>query len=379
MVSECKTAIGPMSHSVLRRSALACALVFSVSVSPAAAQSDFSSEVNALIEQAKAEGEVNVSWSDNAFDGARGAEAFEKGFNAYYGTNVTFNYSPGIAFTAMGTKIGEEQSAGKPASTDILIAGEGQVPIFVSKGILKKIDWRPLLPNLSDEQFKEVVAPEGELVALYSTWRTIVFNTQFVPEDESPRGLHDLMNERWRGRAATTSYAAGWGSLPVGDDWTRDEVVEFAGKLGPQLGGVMRCGEYDRLTSGEFWIFGLSCEPSRVDKLIEQGAPLAQHPAIDALRISHWTLGVPKNAQHPAISTLLIAWMLSPEGQKVVYEYQGGDHHLLEGSQTAPKIKELEEWAGQKFFDLSPAYLVEHGPENADLQREVAKIIRAAK
>lgn len=340
---------------------------------------NFSKEVSVLIEQAKTEGEVNVSWSDNAFDGSRGAAAFEQGFNAYYGLDVKFNYSPGVAFTAMGTKISEEQKAGRPASTDLLIAGEGQVPLFVHQGILKAIDWKPLIPSLPAEHYNDIVAPDGSLVALYSTWRTLVYNTDHVSEADAPKKLRDFLDPKWKGKTATTSYAAGYGSLTDGSDWTRDQVIDFAKQLAGMLGGVMRCGEYDRLTSGEFWIFGLECEPSRVENLIKKGAPLAQHPAADALRISHWCLGVPKNAQHPATATLLIAFMLSEEGQRLVYQYQGGDLHYLKGSQTAPKIAELEKWAGEKFTDQTPAVLISHEQEQATLQAEVAEILRNTK
>jgi ABC-type Fe3+ transport system substrate-binding protein len=344
-----------------------------------AGAAEFSPQVLALIEQAKKEGSLNVAWSDNAFSGARGAAAFQAGFNAFYGLNSKFNYSPGVAFTAMGTKIQTELAAGKPPSVDILVAGEGQVPIFVHQGVLEPVNWSELIPGVPPEVFDQITTKDGTLVALYSTWRTIVYNTDFVSAKDSPKKLRDFLDPKWKGRTATTSYAAGWGALPDGKDWTRGEVVAFAQKLAPTLGGVMRCGEYDRMTAGEFWIFGLECEPSRVDELVAQGAPLAQHPAADALRISHWGLGVTKHAVNPATAKLFVAFMLSPPGQKLVYQYQGGDLHYLPGSQTAPKIAAMEKEAGEKFSDQTPAILVANEQIETKLQADVAEILRSAR
>lgn len=344
---------------------------------PAAFAREYSKEVQALIIQAKAEKELNVQWSDNAFDGPRGAAAFMKGFNDYYGTNIKFNYSPGVAMTALGMQVAEQQQAGQPSDADVLIAGEGQVPVFYQQKILQSVNWKPLIPNLPTQYYDQAVSPDGTMVAVYSTYRTIVYNTMFVSPSEAPHSLHDLLNPKWKGHVATTSYAAGFGSLTEGG-WTQDQVLQYAKKLTSNLGGVMRCGEYDRLTSGEFWIFGLDCEPSRVEELIKEGAPLAQGPAMDDLQITHWCLGIPKNAQHSAVAKLFIAWMLSPEGQKLVYQYQGGDLHYLPGSQTAIIITQIEKSTGQKFVDLTPAKLIADFQHESQLQSQVANIFRSA-
>jgi ABC-type Fe3+ transport system substrate-binding protein len=99
---------------------------------------------------------------------------------------------------------------------------------------------------------------------------------------------------------------------------------------------------------------------------------------MDDLQITHWCLGIPKNAQHSAVAKLFIAWMLSPEGQKLVYQYQGGDLHYLPGSQTAIIITQIEKSTGQKFVDLTPAKLIADFQRESQLQSQVAKIFRSA-
>jgi spermidine/putrescine-binding protein len=207
-----------------------------------AAAAEFSPQMLALVEQAKKEGSLNVAWSDNAFSGARGAAAFQAGFNAFYGLKSKFNYSPGVAFTAMGTKIQTELAAGKPPSVDVLVAGEGQVPIFVHQHVLETVNWRELLSWIPSEVFDQITTKDGTLVALYSTWRTIVYNSDFVSAKDSPKTLHDFLDPRWKGRTATTSYAAGWGaSRREGVDEGRgDRVCAEAGAYTRRCHAVWR-------------------------------------------------------------------------------------------------------------------------------------------
>ncbi len=84
----------------------------------------------------------------------------------------------------------------------------------------------------------------------------------------------------------------------------------------------------------------------------------------DAALLFHWFLGVPKNAAHPNAAKLFIDWLLSREGQDLVWEVQATDHHLVPGSKTAPTIEELQA-KGVKFTELNLQFA-----ERADSQRQ---------
>jgi ABC-type Fe3+ transport system substrate-binding protein len=90
--------------------------------------------------------------------------------------------------------------------------------------------------------FDQITTKDGTLVALYSTWRTIVYNTDFVSAKDSPKTLHDFLDPRWKGRTATTSYAAGWGaSRREGVDEGRgDRVCAEAGAYTRRCHAVWR-------------------------------------------------------------------------------------------------------------------------------------------
>ena len=94
------------------------------------------------------------------------------------------------------------------------------------------------------------------------------------------------------------------------------------------------------------------------------GLPLAQAVPSDAALLFHWYVGVPKNAAHPNAAKLFIDWLLSREGQDLVWETQAADHHLVPGSKVAPLIEQLEA-QGVKFTELNLQFA-----ERADAQEQ---------
>lgn len=337
---------------------------------------EFSPAIQKIIAAAKAEGRVNPAWA-NSLGASPGIPILQKGFNKYYGTNIKFVYTPGRNFSAQARKLTEELAAGRKAFTDFALAGTGQPGFLVRNKVLQPVEWGVLLPHLSSELVKKIASPDGSLITILSRSTTITYNTRFVSKAEAPKTLKDLLNPKWKGKIATTPYAAGFSALGDHKDWGPTRVFEYARAFSKNLGGLMRCGEYNRVASGEFWIFAITCTPGEVQKLIEKGAPLAQNIPRDVLIVDHWFMGVPKHAVHPNAAKLFIAWLLTPEGQKVLYEVQREDLYYFKDGKTRQWLDKVRVETGKEFHDQSIHLLV--GKKVSKLQRSVAKIFREKK
>jgi ABC-type Fe3+ transport system substrate-binding protein len=135
----------------------------------------------------------------------------------------------------------------------------------------------------------------------------------------------------------------------VPEAWGEQRATDYVEKLAGQLGGLIRCNELERLTSGEFDALAIACSQGPSLKAQAQGAPIGYVIPADAPIMKPLYLAIPKNAAHPNAAKLWIDYLLSPEGQAMVYESSYEDSHLVPGSKTAAKMVQLEA-AGTKFI-----------------------------
>ena len=119
-------------------------------------------------------------------------------------------------------------------------------------------------------------------------------------------------------------------------------VLEYVRKLLPLSAGQVRYGEIEeRVSSGEFLVMANS--GSAVEGMWEwqsKGAPLVGVTASDPVLTSYFQLGVPKNSAHPNLAKLFVAFMASPEAQRIVDKYEKRSSHLVEGTRMAGYVKE---------------------------------------
>ncbi len=333
--------------------------------------------ITKLLEVAKAEGELNLVWGSGVMSGAVGVKRFEAGFNEYFGTKIKFNFTPGVSFPGMAAKTAEELAAGKTAFSDVSISSTIAARLYFRKKVLMPVDWGALLPHIPGAVLKRITAPDNTQISILAHSPGIVYNTNFIKKEDAPKTMKELLSPKWKGKIGTTPYAAGFGELGDHHRWGPDAALKFARTFNKNVVGLMRCGDYDRLTSGEFWIFAISCSPGQVRLQIEKGAPLAQTIPLDVLLVIYHNLGVPKHAAHPNAAKLFIAWLLTREGQKLLYRNKGSDLHLLEGSQTRPILEAAQKAAGQEFYDYNVHEVLDH--KYPKLRRAIAKIFRTKK
>jgi iron(III) transport system substrate-binding protein len=181
----------------------------------------------------------------------------------------------------------------------------------------------------------------------------ITYNTERVRADEVPRTMQDLLEPRYRGRLAGQVSGAGFDRLATPEMWGEQRTLDYVGRFVDQIAGLLRCTEQERLITGEFDLFALECSHANTFRLKARGAPLDYVVPADAAIVAPQYLAIPKTAAHPNAARLWIDYLLSREGQDLLYEYRHEDLHILPGSKTATLVKDLEVAGALKVTDVA--------------------------
>jgi iron(III) transport system substrate-binding protein len=337
---------------------------------PAATPAPGQDTLQALVDGARKEGALSFVWGEGTVGGSDGVRRLAEGFNRTYGLNVDVRFTPGPAMPEVASKVVQEYQAGRPASTDIVVGYANHVYSLVRADAEAPIDWASWAPNVQDPR---LVAPGGGAVTFESSMQGITYNSQRVAPDEVPRSMEALLEPRYKGRVASTPYASGFDRLAIPEQWGEQRTREYARALADQVAGLIRCNEKERLLSGEFDIFALDCSHADAFRMRAQGAPMGFLMASDAPFVLLLYMGVPKNAPHPNAARLWVNYLLSREAQDLMYDVDYGDSHLLEGSRTAPLIREREA-AGSKILYVDVQFYQTHDEEQ--LTKSLAEIQR---
>jgi len=218
------------------------------------------------------------------------------------------------------------------------------------------------------------ISAKGTHVAFATTVVGLLYNTNAVKGADVPRRMNDVLNPKWKGKIASTPYAAGLREFATPDFLGREKVVEFTKKLSKQIAGLMRCGESERITSGEFLMLAFTCGGNDVNVMKRSGAPLA-HTVMEEGTVLHMRYAaIPKNSRSPNAAALLINYLMTPEGQELLWKYDGMDLHLFPGSQTKREL-DLVRAAKGKVITSSPEWLASF-KDYAETQKQLEAILR---
>ena len=339
-------------------------LTIGVTILPAAG---FAQTQAQLIEGAKKEGQLILSWGTGTMGGIEGAAAMEKAFNKTYGLNLPFKFSPGPAMPQFASRIIQEAKAGQPATTDLFIGSENHV----ARMALKQFDWSKAFPHIT----KPMVDWDGRVLIVVSRTPGFTYNTSLVGAKEVPQRVEDLLNPKWKGKIASTPYAASFDRLAL--IWGEDKTTVFLQKFVKQVGGLIRCGEEERVANGEFAMLAFNCDLADANDMREKGAPVDGRIFKDAGILSYWYLAVPSNSTHPNAAALLAALLLKKEGQDILWRTEKTSSHLVEGTYMNKFVKDQER-QGVKFY-ANPVSDVVKNHENQSRVRQKFQDILAGK
>src|SRR5258706_7890907 len=283
-----------------------------------------------LIEGAKKEGQLIMSWGTGTMGGIEGAEAMEKAFNKTYGLNLPFKFTPGPAMPQWASSIIQEGKAGQPATSDLFIGSENHV----ARMTLKKLEWTKIFPHIT----RPMVDWEGRVLIVVSRTPGLTYNTTLVGAKEVPQKVEDLLNPKWKGKIASTPYAASFDRLAL--FWGEEKTTTFLQKFVKQVGGLIRCGEEERVANGEFAMIAFNCDLADANDMREKGAPVDGRIFKDAGILSYWYLAVPSNSTHPNAAALLAGVLLRKKGQEIFWRTQKNNSHLVEGTYMNKFVKD---------------------------------------
>jgi ABC-type Fe3+ transport system substrate-binding protein len=328
-----------------------------------------SSPLAKLIEAAKAEKEFTLLGGGGTWGDADAQKLLETGFNKKYGLNVRIKFVPGPAMPDMARRIADEYKAGQKSASDLFLGSESHFVELTRSDALTKFAWRETFPNIP----APMVELDGRLLREATRYIGISYNEQQVAEKDVPRRLDDLLNPKWKGKIASTPYAASFDRLVsvIGLEKTR----EFLKRFTQNVAGLIRCGEEERLASGEFIMLGLNCGNYEAERAHRQGMPISARVLTDVPIVGYWYLSIPKNSSHPNMATLFAGFLLTPEGQKARYESVGATAHLIEGTPANKQYKELLA-QGIQLKDFTSEYVIKNGKMLGELRDEFQKILQ---
>ena len=267
--------------------------------------------------------------------------------------------------------VGQEVQAGKKPQTDLFLGSDIHIGTLLRAGALEPIEWRTL-----DERLPAMAVSEGNVGLAYgSSYSGMTYNVNRVPAADVPQSLQSLLDPQWKGKIASTPFAAGFPQLARSTAWGEPRTKEFVQALADQVGGLMRCGENERLLSGEFVLYALNCGVASDLAAHRDGQPIGVVIPTDAYAVSYYAWGVPKGSAHPNAATLFALFMVSEEGQRLAYAADFMDLHLLPGSQSVAIVKPILDQGKMLMGEDAMVQMTTYGAESGRLETELQRMI----
>ena len=305
-----------------------------------APRSVFAQASEQLVSAARAERDLFFVAGPTTFGGKKGLSEIEAAFNKRFGLDSRIRFSAGPEMNAMAARVISEYKAGGKASTDLYLGSLGQYANLYRENALEEVNWSGMFPWIA-HPMEEIVARRGVLV--YSSPRGIIYNASLIKFAKAPKSYEDLidakLSQTWAGKIAVPPYSNWLVELSL--IWGEEKLKEFTRKLVSFNGGWLRYGEEERVISGEFPIMAnIGDALATMWKWQPKGAPLVAVLGSTPADTSYFHLGVPKNSGHPNLAKLLIAFMISKEGQMLMDKYEFRSSHLVEGSRMAKYLRD---------------------------------------
>jgi hypothetical protein len=352
---------------------LGAALLFALAaLGPAAGQNAAPAYVEpptlaALVAAAAKEGVLTLGASDT-FGSSKGAQLIQQHIQQKYHIAFEIHYSPVGSGGAFLRQLVQEVRAGQTASSDIVFtANDKSIP-----PIMQRVDWPKYVPNLP----AAAVVYDRRAVKLMTEAVGFSYNTKLVPPNDVPHTYADMLKPQWKGKIATSPYQGTFMAvLGLPDAFGPQKLLDFAKRFNEQVGGVMTCGDVDRIVAGEFLFFGLDCGDHEVRLRQRKGEPIASIYPREATEINYISPGIPLTAAHPAAARLFIAYLLTREGQDDLWNLTGQDSDLMPGSHMAQVVADLRKSHVNVVLGPQGTGLDERYPQFADFDREITAIM----
>ena len=280
-----------------------------------------------LIEAAKAEGGRFIA--DAVIDDARGRKEAEATMEKLFGFKATWEAVDLMNQNQFASRLLKELQAGRQPSTDVFNGTQSTIPRLMQGNALESFDnWQALLPRIP----KEAIVAGGGALAERTRIGGFAYNTNLVPANKVPKKMDDFLDPFWKGKLASTTYAAVWDRAGVRQDGSFDSekaqrIADLLTKLVKEkhIVGILRCGDESRISSGEFVGLALLCSQDTVDLARRKGAPIQMAFLDETSNLTHSYLGLMRKAKYPNMAKLFMVFIQTAEGQALLRKWEATD------------------------------------------------------
>ena len=247
-----------------------------------------------------------------------------------------------------------EAKAGRFA-VDVATAAGFQLQLMKESGLTQK--YVPPEVAFYNDGFKD---PDGHWVSVHSLLNSMAYNTQLVKPGEAPKKYEDLLAPRWKGRLGVNIQDPEW-YVNLQRRWGKEKARSFLKALAAQQPGV-RDGHNitaQLLAAGEF--NAVSNTYAHIAARIKnQGGPVQYVFDEPVITYVH-PIALMKSAPHPNAAKLLISFILSAEGQRMLRE-QG---RIPSHRDIDPLVFSLR---NVKLFPSDPKFAKEYAPAGEEMR-----------
>ncbi len=349
-------------------SRLGLAFALALAITSGAPAQEINPALKELAAAANKEGSLNLAWSQSTLGGSQGAARFQAAINKMFGTNIRINFVPGPDMARIVNQLATEFTAGQKAHVDILLGAAPQVHPVVKLNFFEQVDWKKYLPGRITDEMIEL---DGRIIRVVTGLSGATYNSALAPM--KPARLEDFLKPEWKGKIASTPYAAGFDVLLAEDVWGKDKTVRYVQALSKQITGLIRCGEAERIATGEYLALVMDCTGQDALQWKEKGAPLEQMMPLDAAQQRYYYFAIPTNAQHSAAAKLYTVFLLTEQGQTLAYDTWKTDLHFMPGSRMGKMVDDYRK-LGVKFKEVTVDWWSKH-PEIISTRSELIKIL----
>jgi iron(III) transport system substrate-binding protein len=260
-----------------------------------------------IVDSAKAEGEVVLYSSLNNEQIVTLVDAFKKKY-----PNIKPSFYRGTSDRVLQRAV-TESKAGRFA-VDVVTSAGFQVQLMKESGLTQR--FVPSEASFYNEGFKD---PDGHWVNVHSLLNSMAYNTQLVKPNEAPKKYEDLLAPRWKGRLGVNVQDPEW-YVNLQRRWGKEKARTFLKALAAQQPGIrdghnitaqlLAAGEFHAVTNAYAHIAArIKGQGGPVQYVFDEPVVTYVHP-----------IALMKAAPHPSAGKLLISFILSVEGQRMLRE-----------------------------------------------------------
>lgn len=242
---------------------------------------------------------------------------------------------------------------------DVLADGEADLISFMKQGWLQAF-----LPDTAHGVPDQYVGPNNLWIGYAKDPFVAIYNTNAVPADKAPRSWQDLVDPAWRGKTAVSNPAGVNGvsqnlvaALKGGviDEVWLTKLAANKPLITPGAGAALQM-----VAGGQASLSPIIAYQQYLNAK-KQGAPLGYVAPSEGYAAIPAPIALLSKAPHPDAAKLLIAWLMTPDAQRLIAET--GQFGTMPGA-PAPSGLPSGENAG---FLLDWRYLQAHYFDNLKL------------